>query len=475
MKTKLSTLFVVLLFGIHPSIAQNFSVGIESGINFSNINKSLDFDRYRSQPGPVNGMFIKYNLGNWFVVQSGINHTTFYFSEIGNNQYYPSNSDMWHLSSSSYSPVSSLSYFIPPPNYYNQSKFSFLRVPLFFKFKTPGKVYVELGGGAYYSFLTNDEFRGKDKNFYNKEYREENFPPMNDWGWILSSTINYNINSKWHVFINGQITTGKEEYVENVEGKMGSTELTFGVGYRPFLSDNQIQSNDSLGKRIRIIPHAGIVISNARNSYENGSQYKSSVGFSSGISLNFNVGDFTSLMSGAWYERKGYQLNYNGSNPLIYRKPYPFRENYKSKIQSNVKLDYITIPFQFEVVLGKKSYSKLNFGTYFSLLQNAFSEGDKIETNMHDQGFQTTRSYFYESFDEYFKKADAGFSIGYRLDIPVFSRAEVFVAINQSFGLINILKEKDDQQSNSYINSYDKIRNNSSSILVGLNIPVTQN
>jgi hypothetical protein len=47
--------------------------------------------------------------------------------------------------------------------------------------------------------------------------------------------------------------------------------------------------------------------------------------------------------------------------------------------------------------------------------------------------------------------------------------------LKHMFGVINILKKKDEQQSRLYINSYDKIRNNSSSILLGLNIPVTQN
>jgi hypothetical protein len=47
--------------------------------------------------------------------------------------------------------------------------------------------------------------------------------------------------------------------------------------------------------------------------------------------------------------------------------------------------------------------------------------------------------------------------------------------LKHMFGVINILKKKDEQQSRLYINSYDKIRNNSSFILFGLNIPITQN
>ena len=342
------------------------------------------------------------------------------------------------------------------------------------KFKTPGKVNVEIGGGAYYAFLTNDEYRGKDKDFYTEDYRDQNFPSMNDWGWILSSTVNYNINSKWHVFINGQITTGKEEYFENTEGKMGSTELTFGVGYRPFPSTKNTHPNDSLGKRINIIPHTGINISHTKSS-ENKSQYNSSVGYSSGISLNFSLGNNASLLSGAWYERKGYGLNYDGKNPIVYQTPSQHDPDIDSKIQSEVKLDYITIPFQFEISFGEKLHSNFNFGPYFSLLQNVFSEGERIEKDNFNQGFQLTRSYFNESFDEIFKKGDAGFIFGYRMEIPVFSWGEIFVAVNQSFGAVDLLKKDVNRQSHPLFMVRNNIYNNSTSILFGLNIPVVQN
>lgn len=475
MKTKLFTILSFLLFGSCSAFAQDLSFGVESGVNFSNVNKSFDMNDFRANPGPISGLFVKKNIGKWFVGQLGVNHATYYFGEMKIGRDY---SEYWMYSSSSYyQPPPSYSSIIGPSTYYysDNTKFSFLRVPLIFKFKTPGKVNVEVGGGAYYAFLTNDEYRGKDKDLKSKEYREENFPSMNDWGWILSSTVNYNINHKWHVFANAQITSGEEEYFENVEGKIGSTEITFGIGYRPFAPKNQLQSNDSLGKRIRIVPHAGVLISHAKNSREDGSKYKPSFGFSSGISLNFEVGEFTSLKSGVWYERKGYQLNYDGNNPLIYRKVSPFSESYSSEIESNVKLDYITIPAQFEVQWGKRLNSNLNIGGYFSLLQNAFSVGEKIETSRYDQGFSTNRSFFYKSFDESIKKLDGGFIFGYRLDIPVFKFGEIFFAVNQSFGVMNILKEKEGTQSNSYLNSYDKIRNNASSILFGLNIPVIQN
>ncbi len=347
-----------------------------------------------------------------------------------------------------------------------------MRIPLLVKFKTPGRLNFEIGGGAYYAFLTNDELRGKDKEIYDKEFRDENFPPMNDWGWILASSVNYNINKRWNIFVSGQITTGKEEYFEDIRGKIGSTELMFGVGYKPFISDRSAQVKDStLGRNIRIIPHIGMNFSHTKNSL-NSDEYKSSVGFSSGISLEFRLGNGAALSTGAWYERKGYGLNYKGTNSFIYQ----IQQSGESTIQSEVELDYVTIPLQFEILFGKKINSSINLGPYFSLLQNAFSQGERIETRSHNTGYQIEKIYFNESLDQWIKKTDAGFMIGYRLGIPVFKWGDIFISANQAWGLMNILTNNDDSSDQtSQFSNNRKIRNNSFSVIFGLNIPVSQN
>lgn len=472
MQPKLTYTFVFLLLFSFASFAQNLTIGIESGINFSNINKTLNYDRYVAQPGPVNGIFAQYELGNWFVLQSGINHATFYFSETGRNQYYPANLHLY--SASSYYDPFALSSSLYYPPYYgsNQSKYSFLRIPLLVKFKTPGKINFEIGGGAYYAFLTNDEYRGKDKDFYSKEYRDENFPPMNDWGWILASSINYNINNKWNVFASGQITTGKEVYFENNEGKIGSTELTIGVGYRPFLGGKYPHTTDTLGRKIRVIPHAGINISNTKSS-KNSSEYKSSVGFSSGISLSFMFDKNVSLVSGAWYERKGYGLNYSGNNTVIYQPS--SNHPATSTLQSEIQLDYLIFPFMFDLSFGKRIKSNIYFGTYFSLLQNAFSIGEKIETNNYDQGFRVTQNYFNESLDHAYKKSDAGFIFGYRMDVPIRTWADIFISVHQSWGAKNILNGENESNPNTLYSASERMYNNSLSILFGFNIPLQKN
>lgn len=462
----------IFLLSTSISNAQRFSFGIENGINYSNIRKKFDYERFESQPGPVNGIFAKYEVGNWFVLQSGVNHTSIYFNETQYQHYYD---DYWMYSSSSYYPVSSSSSLsIAPPHYSTQStnKYSFLRIPLLVKFRTPGRLNFEIGGGYYYAFLTNDEFRGKDKDRFDKEYREDNFPDMTDWGWILESSVNYNINNQWSIFVSGKLTYGKEEYFENVEGKMGSTELTFGFGYNPFTKQKDFVRNDSLGHRISILPHTGINISRVR-SKKNKGEYNSSIGFSSGVSIQLSFENSISILTGAWYERKGYGLDYAGYYlPIYYVAP---NDNPSSLIQSEVQLDYLTIPLLMDVSIGKKIQSHINFGLYYSLLQNAFALGERTDTYEHQNGYQVQKEYFNESQDLLFKNSDHGFMFAYRIDVPICKWAKVFASVNQSFGIPNILNQGQDAKSRYSFIIWEELKTNSTSILFGLSIPVNKN
>lgn len=447
--------------------AQKLTIGIENGINYSNVRKKFDSNRLKSQQGPANGIFVKYELGNWFIVQSGLSHLTIHFEE---NQYH----DYWMYSSSSYYTEPSFSSSIIGPSYFIQTSnnYSFLRIPLLVKFRTPGRLNFEIGGGCYYSFLTNDEYRGKDKDRFDKEYRDDNFPDMTDWGWILASSVNYSINNKWSVFASGQVTYGKKEYFENVEGKIGSNELTFGVGYKPFTKQKDFIRNDSLGHHISILPHTGINISRVK-SEKNQGEYNSSLGFSSGVSLKFSFGNNVSILTGAWYERKGYNLDYAGYYPSIYYvSP---NDKPSSLMKSEVQLDYLTIPLMMDISIGKKIQSHINFGLYYSLLQNAFSEGESIDTYEHQNGYQVQKEYFNESQDLLFKNSDYGFMLGYRIDVPVFKRARIFASVNQSYGITNILDKGEDTKTNYSFIIWEGFKNSSTSILFGLSIPVNKN
>lgn len=465
MKTKLLTCTILLLLTTQFVAAQKFTLGIESGVNYSNLRKTNDNDRFIAMPGPVNGIFAKYELGQWFALQSGLTTISYYYDEYITYYY-----DYLWGASSYYDPLSSS---ITSSGYSSlqSAKFSFLRIPLLLKFRTPGRVNFEMGGGPYYAFLTNDEFRGKDRDIYTDEFIDENFPKMHDWGWIMESTVNYNINSRWNLFASARVTYGKETYYENVEGKMGSTEFTFGVGYKPFKIKEYAQQPDSLGKNISVLPYSGINISGIK-SQENNGEYKSSVGFSTGVSLKFNLGKNAAFITGARYERKGYNLSYQGQYSAFY---YPDTENPETYIKSDVQLDYLTFPFLWDISFGKKIENHLNFGVYLSLLQNAFAEGERTTSTDWGQGYRVTRNYFNESLDLWYKKTDSGLMLSYRIDFPVFKWGKVFIAAEQAIGLKDILNDNEDLTSSYNFINDEEFYTRSTGIFLGLTIPVNKN
>ena len=288
----------------------------------------------------------------------------------------------------------------------------------------------------------------KTRIFELKNTKMNNFPPMNDWGWIVAGSLNYRITDRWNIFASGQITTGHEIYLENVEGKIGSTELTFGVGYKPFKKGTTPVESDSIGKKIKIIPHSGINFSNTHATHNEG-EYLSSQGLSAGISLSFPMGTNFSFLTGAWFEGKGYGLDYLGQNSFIYLPLKKFDNQKVPATTSEVSLDYLTFPFMFELAFGKTFRSNISFGAYYSWLQNAFSQGERIETTNYEQGYRVSKNYFAENLEQWFKNSDAGFMLGYRIEMQVFKWGSVFLAANQSFGAINILEDSENTNINA--------------------------
>ena len=459
------TLGICFLFLLFNTVnAQQLTIGIENGINYSNLHKKLDSYRFKSQQGPVNGVFAKYQLGYWFVIQSGITNITYHYErQAYKRAYYP---DFNYPSPSSID----LGYY---PDVYisrNHSRFSFLRIPLLMSFRTPGRVNFEIGGGSYYAFLTNDEFRGKDQDFYDNEYKDENFPEMDDWGLILSSSITYNINNKWSIFASGKLTYGKEKYYDNIEGKMGSAELLFGVGYKPFEKQKDFISLDTLGKRIFVLPHAGVNLSRAKSD-KNQSEYSSLPGFTSGVSLKFLLSKDASILTGVWYDRKGYSIDYNGNWLALYQQ----YDQSNTQTKSEIRLDYVTLPLMMDLSFGEKLRSCFEFGLYFSLLQNAFAQGEQIETNNYNHGYRINKRYFNESLDLWFKNTDFGLMLAYRLEAKVFKWAGGFLSLNQSIGMSNILNDREEAIAAYPFIKNEKIRNSSTAIQFGLILPVNKN
>lgn len=440
MKSKFTGILLLLLsFSV---FSQDIKIGIENGINFSNLYGDLYEGKWIAQPGPVNGIYMQYHLSEWFALQSGLNYTSLYYNHIPNQYQY--NVDFW--------------------------KFSFLRMPLLFKLKTPGKLSFEMGAGLYYSFFVNDEFTGKEKKRYKDFFGIEGLYPSTDWGWIFSAGLNYSVTNRLEIKLTSQTTIGKKEYIYDVKGKNGSNELLLGIGYKLITkkSNRSVLNSDSILSMIEIMPHSGFVFGKSSNpDYKE--NYLMSPGFEAGVSVKYKNDRTFSIISGMWFERKSYGLNYNGESGFLYL---PHDDNKTNpKIDTHTSLDYLTFPFLFDFTFGNSLTISVNVGFYYSRLLNAMVRGEYISTYSNEKYYAVNKKYIFDKVNGSFKNYDVGGVAGIRVEYPVFQETRAFFGINYSNGLMNVLRNENDNQS---FGSDQKIINSSWSVNVGFVFPVHQ-
>jgi hypothetical protein len=447
MKTKFSLTLLLFVFLSQSAFSQKLTVGLENGINFSNINGNIFLGKWDSQTGPVNGVYSKYSIGKWFLVQTGANFVSHYYNKIW--RYY---------SPRPYPHLYYTNLITSPRSQYRNAnyKFSFIRVPLLLKFKTPGKFSFELGVGPYYSFLVNDEFTGKEKEMY-----FDKMPyPENDWGWIVSTGINYSVSDRFEISLAGQITKGKETYLEDIEGKNGSAELTLGIGYNFFASKQwrpHIKTkNDSLKKQVQILSHSGITISKAIDE-NTGEKFSSVTGFTAGVSVEYILSNPNfSLISGMWYERKGFNLMLNNKDNLL--------RQYKEDTDIQIAFDYFTFPLLFNIKAGKRFITNVDFGFYYSYLYNTMARGSYFNTSSTSYSYLKNRIYVNDNVDQRFKDNDFGGIVGLRFEYPVFSETHIYLGFNYSSGFRNIYNSLKSNKTNN-------LKNSSFSMVLGFVFP----
>jgi hypothetical protein len=185
-----------------------------------------------------------------------------------------------------------------------------------------------------------------------------------------------------------------------------------------------------------LLPHAGVIFSTTANP-TNKEHYLSSSGFTSGMSLKIQLDNTVSVVTGAWYERKGYGLDYVGTEKFIYVEPN--NESTSSYVNTETDLDYLTFPFLFEFKIGRRFSANMNFGFYYSILQNAMVRGDYIYTNSGGGSYSVQKEYINDKMVGWFKNSDVGVLSGIRFEYPVFSNTNVFLGINYANGFKNVL------------------------------------
>lgn len=421
------------------SFAQKLSVGQFSGTNFSNLHGNLTVNKWEPKQGPSNGLFVEYDFSKLFSLQAEVNYLTHYYEE----KYYrdtPSNEYIYF-----YSDLSSSCSIYPNPVYQSGNvDFSFLRFPLVLKYKTPTRLQLGIGGGVFYALLMDDDLTKKERDVAEKA--DQNiYPPTHDWGYLLSADLSYPITRDVKIFLNGRLSTGQKVFLEDLKGKNGATELLFGIKYSPRLNKNSqltpsgSTASDSTFLRCYIKPVVGGTRSwNSGNSLKG--NYSHLSGSHAGLIFGYRLDKTVSLQTGFQFQQKGY--SFSDSSFVNHR--YSVYHNVAGrKVDSQVTLDYLTIPLNLSFSFGNKFAFYFDFGMYADLLLNARCTGTVTNEYFGGSSYRHERQTLNDAVEGYYKSADFGVSTGLGFLFPVTEKIKFDMGLHYARGLKNILEKPD--------------------------------
>lgn len=464
------TLFILILLVVKSTIvsAQKFSFGEYSGVNFSNIHGNLLENKWIPKVGPNAGLFVEYSLNKSFSLQSEVGYISQYYEmKTYNNQYAGPiyYNDLTH----NYT-LNSIYY---PYYYQNKYDFSFLRFPLFIKYKTPTRLQLSLGAGMFYSVLLNDDVTKAEKDAAEKEDRRI-YPPTHDWGYLFSADLSYPITNEIRFFATGRISTGQKVFIESVKGENGSSELGFGLKYTPKSRKENINdyiktSSDSSFIRCYIRPVVGLLVGWNSSSKESGN-YSSKTGSSAGVAFEYRLDKTLSLQSGVLFERKGYALS---DSSLYYHRVATDNRYIKKKVDSKTELDYVTIPLDLKLSFGDPFIFYFDVGLYTGFKVNALCHGTAIESSSSSYGYTLQKININDAVEGYYHDVDFGYLAGLGFQFPFRKNLKFDLGITYSESFSPIIN-KTDENSGGYSNDDVSIKNGSVALQFGIQIPISR-
>ncbi|MDD2303475.1 MAG: porin family protein [Prolixibacteraceae bacterium] len=466
MKKNLLTLCIcaILMFSATTSFAQKLSFGEYTGINFSNLHGNLTSNKWEPKSGSSAGFFVEYNLGRLFSVQTEIGYISQYYEMKSYSKYYPPMyfDDVYHGYSNTWYPV-----YDP-----NKWDFSFLRFPLLIKYKTPTRLQLGIGGGVFYSVLLNDELTKEERNTVEKENRNI-YPPTHDWGYLFSADLSYPVTKEIRFFVTSRLATGQKVFIESLKGKNGSSELGFGLKYTPKNkkeSFKEVETNvqDSSKTRCYIKPVVGILLGWNSSSSKPGN-YSTNLGSTAGLAFDYRLDNTVSLQTGILFERKGYAL----SDSSLYYHRFASDSKYKrNSIDTNIDIDYLTIPLNFKFSFGDPVTFYFDFGVYTGFKVNALCHGTTITKYISSSSYSIEKININDAVEGYYKDVDFGYQTGMGVQFPFRKNMKFDLGFVYSGSFSPIIKEPE-ENTTLYTNDDRSIKNGTISFQFGLQIPIT--
>jgi opacity protein-like surface antigen len=352
--------------------------------------------------------------------------------------------------------------------YYTQNwNFNFYRIPVYLKLSTPTKLRFEVSGGIYYSLL---EQHNTDNNYSGDTY------PKSDFGSIFSAGFVYPITPHVEAFIQGRYTTGSKEYISYNHGKTGTSELLIGIGYSGIFNKMKTYSHNYFMKdtsecRFSMKYRTGINISWVQAD-KNSTSYSAKTGFTSGVALNYSLGENCGIQAEVLYNNIGYQLKDSTSSSF---RVVPNVNQNTNTYYTNTRIEtsYFTIPLLFELKSSGPFTVYGNTGPYFSTLINATSKGYQVN-ELRNQGsyYAKTKTIVNNDITNSITPTDWGWIIGGGVQIPLVYNWKLDIEGRYMGSWSNILNIPPPPSLITDYGSTRSLTNRSFTLLFGLHIPI---
>jgi hypothetical protein len=464
--------FIFLFFLLSSQLlySQKVTIGLNSGINFSNPRGEFTGGRWKSLTGPSEGVFIRYDLLRCISLQTELNYSTLYFKHLnyksnGNNYYYPI--DL------AYNDRISM-----PIYYYNADEsweLNTLHIPVSIRYATPTRLKFEFSAGMYWSFTLGHNYTGPIyNNYYGQNsglysylpYYESDVPDK-DFGYCITTGFSYPFNEKFSVSMEGEYYAGKKTFFKSMNGRVGAYELRLGISYRGLFqrnkrSENNIHYTDTVKIPIAIRLKTGISISSINGDNHNHG-YSARASFTSGISLVLSLDKHFALVTELLEERKGYKMK--GMSNSFYR----FMDVGSYNNDNLIDLDYFVVPVLFNISMGNTFKFYVNTGPYLGFLLSARVTGTATSENRWVGSYSYTKTHVYDRIDGNIRSHDLGWVFGSGIEFPIYKKISFDLEARYSAGF-NYFFEDIASQTSDMHNSM--IKNISYTISAGIRIPI---
>jgi len=446
--------FFIVISCNSVSYSQGLSAGFLSGINFSDIHGNYCSGKWKYKSGASESIFIDYSINKVIGFQTGVNIATLYYEHVQYNEL----PRMYYLS------PSSSSYYIPDLIYFRTSEkmdFTVLTIPAQVKLSIPSRPSVNLTAGIFYSFITD----------YSLNYVYSDEPSKRDFGWLFSTGLSYPLNDNMDALFDIRYMTGRRRFIEQAGYKHGSVDLRFGVAFKGFLSKNsdsdQTGKNDTVSSRISLTYKGGINIS--RNYFgDNSGSYSFYTGLSAGFSVNIKLAERTFFQTGLSFENTGYSLKdssdsfhryHSGLEPVYY-------------VNTKIGTDYINIPAQLCILVGKPGNMYISTGPYLAIKLNARCTGEAIMESKDQGSYSLRKIVVYDDLNGLIRNNDIGWIFGGGITIPVFEKYSLDLGLQYRTGFRDIFNESFYSGMTPYKRGETIIRNRMLSFHFGVRTPV---